>query len=56
MNRRKFIKSSIAVTSLLAAGSLLDVNCTSKRVHGNPIALYKNGENNLIDVGSALPV
>jgi len=45
MNRRKFIKSSVALTSLLAAGGLFNTNCTAKRLRGNPVVIstWKHG-------------
>jgi isoaspartyl peptidase/L-asparaginase-like protein (Ntn-hydrolase superfamily) len=38
MNRRDFIKSSIAFSSLLAAGGFLNTNCRAK-LRGNPVVI-----------------
>jgi len=39
MNRRSFIKSTVAFSSLLAAGGLLNTNCTAKKLRGNPVVI-----------------
>lgn len=39
MNRRNFIKSTVALSSLLAAGGLLNTNCTAKKLRGNPVVI-----------------